>query len=293
MHAPGPIEREPVDALDARLDERAVVFECSGDELVGVLACTGAASRRGVLIIVGGPQYRVGSHRQFTLLARRLAAEGVPTFRFDYRGMGDSGGLPRTFEAIDSDIASAVSTFLRLLPTLREIVLWGLCDAASAALMYGVLDARIKGLVALNPWVRSDETLAKSRVKYYYPRRLLQRDFWTKLLTGNVGVKPALVAFVANLRQAGRRETKSQDHFITRMRRGLRDFSGPVLLILSGNDLTAKEFHEAASADPIWTLSLKRPNVEHVHLPDADHTFSDSESRGAVEYHTLRWLNSW
>ena len=38
----------------------------------------GRSSRaRGVLIVVGGPQYRVGSHRQFALLANHLAGQGT------------------------------------------------------------------------------------------------------------------------------------------------------------------------------------------------------------------------
>ena len=40
-----------------------------------------------VLVVVGGPQYRVGSHRQFVSLARALARQGMTTVRFDYRGM--------------------------------------------------------------------------------------------------------------------------------------------------------------------------------------------------------------
>jgi len=51
-----------------------------------------AAADTGVLIVVGGPQYRVGSHRQFVMLARFLADHGVPCMRFDYRGMGDVSG---------------------------------------------------------------------------------------------------------------------------------------------------------------------------------------------------------
>ncbi|KAB8057318.1 hydrolase 1, exosortase A system-associated, partial [Janthinobacterium violaceinigrum] len=58
--------------------------------LVGILSLPAAPGPRGVLIVTGGPQYRVGSHRQFVLLARALAAQGVPVLRFDLRGMGDS-----------------------------------------------------------------------------------------------------------------------------------------------------------------------------------------------------------
>ena len=78
--------------------------------------------------MVGGPQYRVGSHRQFVLLARDLAADGFPVFRFDYRGMGDSEGEFRGFEHVEDDIAAAVEAFRSASPGLREIVLWGLCD---------------------------------------------------------------------------------------------------------------------------------------------------------------------
>ena len=73
--------------------EFPVVFSCGGDQLVGMVHP--AAARLGVVIVVGGPQYRVGSHRQFVLMARDLAREGYPVLRFDYRGMGDSDGAVR------------------------------------------------------------------------------------------------------------------------------------------------------------------------------------------------------
>ena len=38
----------------------------------------------GVVIVVGGAQYRVGSHRQFVQMARLLAAAGYPVLRFDF-----------------------------------------------------------------------------------------------------------------------------------------------------------------------------------------------------------------
>jgi alpha/beta superfamily hydrolase len=79
------------------IDERAFSFRCENSWLYGIASLPEQASSRGVLIVVGGPQYRVGSHRQFALLARHLAEHGVPVMRFDYRGMGDSVGDIRTF----------------------------------------------------------------------------------------------------------------------------------------------------------------------------------------------------
>jgi len=102
----------------ARAHEQALVFGCGGESLVGVLALPDAPSVRGVLIVVGGPQYRAGSHRQFTLLARELARSGVASLRFDYRGMGDSSGPARSFEAVDEDIGCALERLLGALPPL-------------------------------------------------------------------------------------------------------------------------------------------------------------------------------
>ena len=58
--------------------ERALSWRLGDDELVGVLAAPEGA-QLGVLIVVGGPQCRTGSHRMFTLLARGLAAQGLAT----------------------------------------------------------------------------------------------------------------------------------------------------------------------------------------------------------------------
>ena len=60
-------------------NEEPMVFHCEREQLVGMLhRGANPDARLGVLIVVGGPQYRVGSHRQFVLMARDLAAAGYP-----------------------------------------------------------------------------------------------------------------------------------------------------------------------------------------------------------------------
>ena len=97
-------------------EEQTLSFQCAGDVLQGVVTLPSStrqpAAARGVVVVVGGPQYRAGSHRQFTLLARALAARGIPVLRFDCRGMGDSEGAQRDFEQLDDDIGAAVSGFV-------------------------------------------------------------------------------------------------------------------------------------------------------------------------------------
>ena len=85
--------------------EEIALFGCKGDTLVGILAKPETPAKTGIVVIVGGPQYRAGSHRQFVLLSRSLAAAGYAVLRFDYRGMGDSEGQQRNFEAVSADIS--------------------------------------------------------------------------------------------------------------------------------------------------------------------------------------------
>ena len=165
--------------------------------MVGILSLPEAPGPRGVLVVTGGPQYRVGSHRQFTLLAAALAARGLPVLRFDLRGMGDSEGSARDYRAAGPDIAGALAQFFAAVPSLREVVLWGLCDGATAAACHAPRDARVQALVLLNPWVRSEAGLARATLRHYYLPRLLQASFWRKLARGGV----RLGASVASLRQ--------------------------------------------------------------------------------------------
>ena len=275
--------------------ESPVVFEIAGEYALGLLAEPEISCDRGVLIVVGGPQYRAGSHRQFVLLARRLAAQGYSVFRFDCRGMGDSGGAMRSFEAFSGDIGAAIDVFFSRCPSLRRCVLWGLCDAASAILMYqqSEEDPRVDGVVLLNPWVRSETGLAQTQVKHYYGQRLRQREFWLRLLTGKMHVMDSLGGFLRSLWTASRRPVASKPDggtFREHMATGWKKFRGNVLLILSGRDYTAKEFLEYANTNPAWSGLLADRKVSRLDLIEADHTFSTAKWRVAVEDETLRWL---
>lgn len=278
--------------------EQLLPFLCEGDRLWAVLsrpADAGAEASTGVVIVVGGPQYRVGSHRQFVLLARGLAQAGFPTLRFDYRGMGDSEGETRTFEDIEVDLRAAIDSLCTACPRVRRVVVWGLCDGASAAMMFATADDRVAGLVLVNPWARSESSLALAHVKYYYGARLLQREFWAKLLHGGLDWRASLSALLANLRGArlhsGRDRPDSGDgSFHTAMARGLARFRGAVLLVLSGNDLTAREFLQYAAVDNRWKGLLDTARVSRVEIAQADHTFSRRVWLDRLEAETVDWL---
>jgi uncharacterized protein len=270
-----------------------------GQPLWGVLSrpllSAAVASDVAVLVIVGGPQYRVGSHRQFVLLARALARQGHVVLRFDYRGMGDSAGALRDFEAVSDDIGCAIDALLLAAPHTRRVVLWGLCDGASAALLYlhDRHDPRVAGLALLNPWVRSPASLAKTHVKHYYADRLKSPEFWRKLLSGQVATS-AVTGLWSNLRLAfsGSAATtrKATLPYQERMARAWSGFAGAILLMLSERDLTAQEFADFSATDPAFQRALQANPPTRVTLADADHTCSTASAQLAAERHTAQWL---
>ena len=145
----------------------------------------------------------------------------------------------------------------------------------------------------LNPWVRSDAGLAKTRIKHYYGQHLLEREFWKRLTSGRVDVAHAVASFARNVMSASSNRPRAARGatFQEQMAEGLATFTGPVLLILSGRDLTATEFLEHVQANKVWMDLLGRPNLSRHDLPDADHTFSSERSRQEIEVRTLEWLS--
>ena len=267
-----------------------VAFECGQDWLLGVLTRPEKPRGRGVLIVVGGPQYRAGSHRQFTLLAEYLAAQGYASLRFDYRGMGDSTGAPRSFENVGEDLRAAVDHFMRVVPQLSDVAIWGLCDAASATLFYAHQDARVTGIALLNPWVRTAQGEARTYLRHYYLRHALSPAPWAKLFRGQLDLAASAASFVRNIRKAG---TAATEALPERMAEGLGKFKGQVLLILSGDDLTAKEFSDAAAGSRRWCSLLGSPRIAQHRLADATHTFSRRDWRDQVARWTCAWLPTW
>ena len=276
-----------------KVEQRALRFSCHACWLIGIISVPQQPLGRGVLIVTGGPQYRIGSHRQFTLLARHLAEQGIPVMRFDYRGMGDSEGGARTFEAVDDDLQCAVKEFFKSVPELKEMVIWGLCDGASAAALYARQDSRVCGLILLNPWVRTEQGAALATLKHYYVARLAQRDFWRKLAHG--AVKPGQV--LTSLRQLLGAATVPPDNpqalLPARLLDSLSYFKGRILIVLRGEDLTAREFSDLQKSSAPWRRLSSAPSVQQVELAGANHTFSRRDWREQVAHLSATWVTSW
>ena len=288
---------------------RAITFSCDGDVLLGVVhPAPSPTSGLGILMVVGGgPQYRVGGHRQSVLWSRALASRGYPVMRFDYRGMGDSHGAFRGFDDIDSDIRCAIDAFIAEEPSVREVLLWGECDAAAAILFYAFRDPRVRRLILLNPWARTEEGQARTLLRHYYFRRVLQRSFWSKVLRLEFSPWRALAGAASLARrsspkstngQVGAREdnvalpSQEQLGLPERLLAGYQRFTGPILLIMSGRDMIAREFDDMLRGSAAWRRALASHSPTRHDIADADHTFSSAAQRDHVISVVFPWLAS-
>jgi len=272
-----------------KMKEQALTFFANNQELLAISHYGSEKNSTGVLIVVGGPQYRVGSHRQFVQLSRSLASQGVSSMRFDYTGMGDSCGEKKEFDNVCDDIKASTDAFLKAQPHLKSIVIWGLCDAASAALMYAHQDERVNGLVLLNPWLRSEQAMGKAMVKHYYLQRLLSKSFWKKLLSGKVNVAASARDAKGFVKDSVVVEKQSTASYQARMLSGLQAFNGKICLVLSGEDLTAREFEQQTKTSKPWKKLRDESNEIH-RLPSADHTFSSVKYKHDVEKITINYV---
>lgn len=275
-------------------DEAPVRIDSPHGAALGVVCLPAEAllaSDVGVVFVSGGFQYRAGSHRQTVRLARRLASAGIPTLRFDLTGLGDATGAMQSFEHLSPQILAATDALLRHAPTVKRVVLWGLCDGASAALLHWeqTRDPRIQGLALVNPWVRSEASLARTHVQHYYLRRLRDKDFWQKLLRGAVGTN-AVRDLLADLHKARQGPAPTELSFQENMARAWRAFEGDILFFISEADITGQEFITTLKQDLMWADSLDLPKVTRIDLPHADHTCTSPESDLSLHHELCSWI---
>lgn len=219
-----------------------IAFPCEGDTLVGTL--DDADGTTGLLIVSGGNELRCGAHRGMALLAAELAAGGVPVFRFDRRGIGDSEGANHGYADSGPDIAAAARTFRTLAPQLTRLIGFGNCDAATA-LAYFHRDAGIDALVLANPWVgdEGDGLPPASAIRSHYAERLRDPRQWLRALSGGINIGKA----ISGLRKASAKSDEPSNPVAARMAVAMVDT--PRTILLAQRDNTAIRF-EAAWREP-------------------------------------------
>ncbi|WP_095010955.1 hydrolase 1, exosortase A system-associated [Tsuneonella mangrovi] len=219
-----------------------MTFECVDSMLAGTLDA--AKGTTGLLLVTGGNEVRSGAFSGQAALAARIAAAGFPVFRFDRRGVGDSGGENRGFRRSKRDIEAALAAFKAIAPTVDRVVGFGNCDAASALMLAS--GAGCDALILSNPWTidDADDTPPPSAVRARYMEKLKDPKEILRLVTGGVN----LGKLAKGLRQASKAKS-APTTLAGEMAAGLAEYDGPVQILLATSDRTAQAFAESWDRD--------------------------------------------
>lgn len=233
-------------------------ISCEGETLLATLDGPADATI-GWLFVVGGSQTRVGPHRLYERLARRLAEAGQAVIRFDRRGVGDSSGEDNGFLGSAADVEAALDALEEKFSGLSSTFGFGLCDGASAL---ALVAPKLSGAVLANPWVVEpvDDLPPAAAIRSHYARRLLDPGAWLRLISGGVSLR-RLARGV--LRSGGRED----DSLVRRFAKGALRNSR---IVLADGDGTAQAFSAAWKA-----LKGDKPAVEIISIPTASHSFAD------------------
>jgi pimeloyl-ACP methyl ester carboxylesterase len=235
-----------------------------------------------------GTNHHVGPHRVYVDLARRLAQLGFSSLRFDTSGLGDSAASrddtrPDTERNV-ADVKEAMLT-LKKQRGFERFVLVGFCSSVDAAHAVGVESPEVVGMIYLEGY-----QFRTRRFYLEYPRRLLERNRWERLLRLKY---PNFFNEPTNLNDRSLdketvfvRDYPTQEKLTADMRkmvgRGVR-----VLCMYSGGDTDyayQDQYFDFVKAPEI------APSVELVYYPSADHTFFLVEHRERVMSGITDWV---
>lgn len=247
------------------MTRRPVKFACQGATLWGMLDSAPVIGSTGLLIVSGGREIRAGAHGGMAQIARWLADTcGVPVFRHDRRGVGDSEGPLAPWQDQQADIAAALAAFRAEMPSLRRVVALGLCDSASALMLHAAtLD--LDALVLINPWTFAGEEApghSPAALRRRYLSRLGTPAALWRLVTGRVN----LLRLLGGLKTAAGGATPDIGP-IGALRDGLAAFGGTVSILVSAEDRTGARFAELWGDDPRVAV---HPGRSHALTDDAN-----------------------
>ncbi|MDQ2878782.1 MAG: hydrolase 1, exosortase A system-associated [Pseudomonadota bacterium] len=246
---------------------RLIQFPCAGETLVGTL--DEGTNATGLLIVSGGNEIRCGAHRGMALLAARLAATGIPVFRFDRRGIGDSTGENCDFESAAPDIAAAAATFCAETGITR-LVAFGNCDAATALALFHEA-AGMDALVLANPWIggEADDLPPAAAIRARYAQRLRDPASWRRLLAGRVD----LSKLANGLRKISSKRLDQSDNLSMRLTTALAGDTR-ITVILATGDATAIAYDDAVETNPGVTIHR---------IDTASHSFARAGDMASLE----------
>jgi pimeloyl-ACP methyl ester carboxylesterase len=272
-----------------------------------------------VILLSPGIKMRVGPQRLYRGLSNQLVASGLPVFRFDFFGLGDSEGtltedlLRDLYNHIEVgrfvDDAVDAMDWMQRTHGAKRFILSGLCGGAITGLLAGARDPRVAGLLALGitPVLASRAADASrymtrgqlEQVRARYLRRLFSPQAWSRLLTlktdnrliwrlltESFRRKPAPAAAAAPPPD----ESDNANPLFPPAFFRMLDTARPMLLVFGGTDRLQFEFEEKFVARHRERLARSRALYDVHIVKDANHVLSTREWQADMLDVTGRWI---
>ncbi|GGA84142.1 hypothetical protein GCM10011369_27690 [Neiella marina] len=235
-----------------------------------------------VIFLPGRPQTRVGPHRLFVSLARQLSSAGISSVRFDYCGWGDSVGTAQDYQSAAHELTVVVA-WLRAKPNATKIVLLGLCDGATMALLAS--QPCCHGQILLNPFFDSDAAWSGALIEDHYLAQATDSAAVLRHLKQPLKLPAKISGFVKHWWNSKSSSSSTPSALAINQ---LKSSCVPTLVCWSAEDLTAKQSQLQLQE---W-LNKPQQTVKLETIKQADHTFSNSSSQHQLFTRILKFLNT-
>jgi pimeloyl-ACP methyl ester carboxylesterase len=273
------------------VEEQLVFFPCGSSNLAGVLTLASEPNGRTVLIPWGASTApSSGVNRVRTRLARKLAAEGFNSFRFDYPGVGESDGdykRPDMSTPLTAEVLAA-HTWLAS-QGLERIVIVANCFGGWSALMAAPDIKGLDGVMLVNPPVRRDHKEVRAAdERWQWWAKNLRRFRLRKLFDPSYRAKyrKMLAAKTSSVAGSGGRDRRFADavgHLLNR--------KVPVLIMYGDDDFRA-DFEAVMKTGLASAIERAGPPTRVVLYPDRLSGFGSLDTQALLMKEVISWLHS-
>lgn len=282
------------------------------------------------LLLSPGVKMRVAPHRLYRKLTDVFLRRGIPVFRVDFHGLGDSeGDLPEVqidqlYRQVQQgrhvdDVRSAMN-WLEKHHGIRRCIVGGLCGGAVTGLLAGEQDSRVVALYSIGipvtfdgPAEQASQHMTRAELKNMrdgYIRKLLSPSSWLRLLTFRSDFGMITRSLSTALRN--RRARKATAHGMGKdatpapssppapnLNTGfpraffrLLQRRAPVLLLFSGADRLYAEYQEKFAEPWAAALTQHRQFIDVHVVEKANHVLGDPAWIAQADQLTERWLDA-
>ncbi|KAA3628663.1 MAG: hypothetical protein DWQ09_07435 [Proteobacteria bacterium] len=301
--------------------EAVIIANRHNEKLVGILESPIAPRKDAVVLLLSpGIKMRVGPNQLYHTLSRIFTDQGFCVLRFDFSGLGDSGGeiheqrVLKIYNAIQDgcyvdDTVAAIDWIESRLHCSR-IIAAGLCGGAITGLLTAVEDRRIEGLVSLGMpvsfeggeqdyWRFVTDAELKGLEKRYFGN-LRRFNSWIRFLTFRSDYRIIFKMLYHYLREitgpkplpkhepAREKPSNVNPKFLPAFQH-MASQRHPILLIFGGQDRWTFEFTEKFQEPNREVLSQYADVYNVVVVPHANHILSSPAARGKL----IKTIGTW